>query len=168
MMALKHIYNQYLSSSELIVKSKSIFLEKSNTGISCVSFLHIRVSPFVRVRSHLRGRRHIHVDTWARSRMHARAAQYHFTQYYFSYSRNDIRPICWLYCRQNSSLLIGLAYYLISHLSIHPCVCVLFFFFIALIFPNHFPLPQFPRRGSRLSKQVMWSNMKIGRHNNAF
>lgn len=63
----------------------------------------------------------------------------------------------------NSSLLIGLAYYLISHLSIHPCV----FFFIALIFPNHFPLPQFPGRGSRLCKQVMWSNMMIGRHNNA-
>lgn len=46
----------------------------------------------------------------------------------------------------------------------HSSLC---FFFIALIFPNHFPLPQFPGRGSRLCKQVMWSNMMMGRHNNA-
>lgn len=50
--------------------------------------------------------------------------------------------------------------------SLHSSLWV-FFFFIALIFPNHFPLPQFPRQGSRLCKQVMSSNMKMGRHNNA-
>lgn len=43
--------------------------------------------------------------------------------------------------------------------SLHSSLC----FFIALIFPNHFPLPQFPGRGSRLCNQVMWSNMMIGR-----
>lgn len=48
--------------------------------------------------------------------------------------------------------------------SLHSSLC---FFFIALIFPNHFPLLQFPGRGSRLCKQVMWSNMMIGSHNNA-
>lgn len=48
--------------------------------------------------------------------------------------------------------------------SLHSSLC---FFFIGLIFPNHFPLLRFPGRGSRLCKQVMWSNMMMGRHNNA-
>lgn len=65
---------------------------------------------------------------------------------------------------ENSRLLIGLAYYLISHLPIHPCVFYFFYFLLPSFFQitSHFPSFQGEVAGD--ASKVMRSNMMIGRH----